>query len=141
MQLLWKRKKTFNKKEAKNEKTFNVFLICLFVLSGVGCVTSSGEESKQPDLSVSEVTTNLETGLNYYTLEVSGYVTNNTVFDTNTIIIEFTIYDVNGVILGTATDYVNNVGAKQTGRFSCTYMEKISLGKPANAKLTRLTYR
>ncbi|MBO5927938.1 MAG: hypothetical protein J6Q32_03700 [Clostridia bacterium] len=123
------------------KKLLTFFLICLFVLSGVGCAMSSGEESKQPDLSVSDVTTNLETGLNYYTLEVNGYVTNNTVFDTNTIIIEFTIYDVNGVILGTATDYVNKVRAKQTGRFSCTYMEKISLGKPTRAKLTRLTYR
>lgn len=123
------------------KKLLTIFLISVFILSGIGCSTSSDDQSKQPDLSVSEVTTNLETGLSYYTLEVNGYVTNNTVFDTNTIIIEFTIYDSNGVILGTATDYVNNVRAKQTARFSCTYMEKISLGKPTNAKLTRLTYR
>lgn len=123
------------------KKLLIMFLIGLFVLSGAGCATKSDDDSKQPELSVSEITTNLETSLNYYTLEVNGYVTNNMVFDTNTIIVEFTIYTSNGVVLGTATDYVNNVRAKQTGRFSCTYMGKISLGKPENAKLTRLTCR
>lgn len=54
---------------------------------------------------------------------VEGYLVNNTDEDLEYILVEYTLYDINNNILGTAEAYLNKLEAKGTWKFKATYEE------------------
>ena len=65
---------------------------------------------------------------NYYDEEneiyyVEGYLANNTDEEVENIYIEYTLYDINNNVLGTATAYLNKLDALARWKFKATYIE------------------
>ena len=117
------------------KRKLSLLLCIITILSltfSIGC-------SNDPRFSVSNTSMSVDYSEYLgYTAYVNGTLTNNSMKDYDYIQIEFSVYDSNGIKLGTAIDNATYLGAGETWSFSAMLLDFPS-SRPASYKLVDIS--
>lgn len=126
-------------KEKSNKKISALILAGLGVVLCVFAIISLSKPSGQMTLNNSNMTCEYDALLEGWYVEISGTIKNDTGSDYRYVQVSFSLYDANGINLGTAFDNMNNLGAGETWSFNAQSLEWYDT-KVTSYKLAEITY-
>ncbi len=137
----------------KNNSPRNIIIgiICaVFFIAVIIAIASSGNDSSNNNSSTStttqkvevinlSMTTTYKSYMDGYDCEITGIVRNNTKKSYSYVSVSISIYDANGIIIGSAYESMSDLGAGESWSFSTSSYDYPS-NQPVSCKVKEITY-